>query len=242
MRPCGDPARRMRLAALAVIAAALTAGVSCAHIDGDPDPADPWERMNRGIFRFNEGADRWVFEPIAKGMDFVIPDPVERSIRKFFENSMIPVHFGTRSSNSSPCRPSKTSLASWSIPPSESRASSIPPPAFRTRGQRRGFRPDPRVLGGSTGALSRIAAAGTLQPSGYLRPGRGFGFTRLSVVRADLCELCDRRGPAAQSPLACTRRDRSGAQSGFGLLCGGTKRLHELPGKPGAGSGGRRGG
>jgi phospholipid-binding lipoprotein MlaA len=82
----------MRLPSLALIAAALTAGVSCAHIEGDPDPSDPWERMNRGTFRFNEGADRWVVEPIAKGMDFVIPDPVERSIRKFFENSMIPVH------------------------------------------------------------------------------------------------------------------------------------------------------
>ena len=92
MRPWGDPARRMRLARFAVITAALTAGISCAHIDGDPDPSDPWERMNRGTFRFNEGLDRWVIEPVAKGMDFVLPDPVERSIRKFFENSMIPVH------------------------------------------------------------------------------------------------------------------------------------------------------
>jgi phospholipid-binding lipoprotein MlaA len=83
----------MRLAALALISAALTAGVSCAHIDGDPDPADPWERMNRGIFRFNEGADRWVVEPIAKGVDFVMPDPVENSIRKFFDNSRFPIRF-----------------------------------------------------------------------------------------------------------------------------------------------------
>ena len=94
MRAWGDPARRMRLASLAVIAAALTAGISCAHIDGDPDPADPWERMNRGTFRFNEGLDRWVIEPVAKGMDFVLPDPVERSIGKFFENSRIPIHLG----------------------------------------------------------------------------------------------------------------------------------------------------
>jgi phospholipid-binding lipoprotein MlaA len=84
----------MRLARFAVIAAALTAGISCAHSDGDPDPSDPWERMNRGTFRFNEGLDRWVIEPVAKGMDFVVPDPVERSIRKFFDNSMIPIHFG----------------------------------------------------------------------------------------------------------------------------------------------------
>ena len=93
MRLCGDPASRTRIASLALIAAALIAGVSCAHIDGDRDPADPWERMNRGTFRFNEGADRWVIEPVAKGIDFVIPDPAERSIRKFFNNSMIPVHF-----------------------------------------------------------------------------------------------------------------------------------------------------
>jgi phospholipid-binding lipoprotein MlaA len=94
MRPCGrDPAPRTRLAALAVIAAALTAGISCAPIPGSRHPSDPWERMNRGIFRFNEGLDRWVAEPAAKGMDFVLPDPVERSIGKFFVNSRIPIHF-----------------------------------------------------------------------------------------------------------------------------------------------------
>jgi phospholipid-binding lipoprotein MlaA len=92
VKPWGEPARRLRFAGFALIAAALTGGVSCAHLEGDPDPSDPWERMNRGIFGFNEGADRWVVEPIAKGMDFLIPDPAERSIRKFFENSLIPIH------------------------------------------------------------------------------------------------------------------------------------------------------
>jgi len=93
MRLCGNPAPRTRLAALAVVAAALTAGVSCAPIPGPRHPSDPWERMNRGTFGFNEGADRWVIAPVAKGMDFILPDPVERSIRKFFDNSMIPIHF-----------------------------------------------------------------------------------------------------------------------------------------------------
>ena len=36
MGPSGDPAPRPRIAELALIAAALTAGVSCAHIEGDP--------------------------------------------------------------------------------------------------------------------------------------------------------------------------------------------------------------
>jgi phospholipid-binding lipoprotein MlaA len=50
--------------------------------------------MNRGTFRFNEGLDRWVVAPVAKGMDFVIPDPVERSMRRVFDNAKIPIHFG----------------------------------------------------------------------------------------------------------------------------------------------------
>jgi phospholipid-binding lipoprotein MlaA len=54
---------------------------------------DPWEGMNRGTFRFNEAADRWVLEPIAKGWDFVMPDPVERSISRFFGNASFPVRF-----------------------------------------------------------------------------------------------------------------------------------------------------
>jgi phospholipid-binding lipoprotein MlaA len=83
----------MRLTALAVGVAALTAGVAWADADTDAGAGDPWASMNRGIFRFNKGADRWLIEPIAKGVDFVIPDPVERSIRKFFENSMFPIRF-----------------------------------------------------------------------------------------------------------------------------------------------------
>ena len=95
MRASGrNPAPRTRRAALAVISAALIAGISCAPIAGPRDPSDPWERMNRGTFKFNEGLDRWVLEPAAKGWDFVVPDPVERSIGRFFDNSRIPIHFG----------------------------------------------------------------------------------------------------------------------------------------------------
>lgn len=56
--------------------------------------SDPWERMNRGIFRFNEGADRWVIEPIAKGWDFVVPDFAQRAIRNAFDNAAMPIDFG----------------------------------------------------------------------------------------------------------------------------------------------------
>ena len=102
MRLRRDPARRMRLTALVVGVAVLAAGVAWADADTDAGAGDPWETMNRVTFRFNQGADRWVIEPIAKGMDFVIPDPAERSLRRFFDNSMFPIRF---SNNLLQCKP-----------------------------------------------------------------------------------------------------------------------------------------
>lgn len=56
------------------------------------DPVDPWERMNRGTFAFNEAADQYVIEPVAQGFDFVVPDLVETGISNFFENARMPRH------------------------------------------------------------------------------------------------------------------------------------------------------
>lgn len=54
---------------------------------------DPWEGMNRGIFAFNEGLDRWVVEPVAKGWDFVLPDFAQRGVRNAFDNAATSVDF-----------------------------------------------------------------------------------------------------------------------------------------------------
>jgi len=51
------------------------------------DDADPWEGFNRKIFAFNEGLDRWVLIPVAKGWDFVAPEIVQTSIDNVFQNS-----------------------------------------------------------------------------------------------------------------------------------------------------------
>jgi phospholipid-binding lipoprotein MlaA len=52
---------------------------------------DPWEPMNRGIFAFNEWADKWFLEPVATGYDFVMPEMAQRSVENFFENLAYPV-------------------------------------------------------------------------------------------------------------------------------------------------------
>jgi phospholipid-binding lipoprotein MlaA len=50
--------------------------------------------MNRAIFEFNERVDRWVLEPVAKGWDFVVPDPVETGLSNVFQTLRFPIVFG----------------------------------------------------------------------------------------------------------------------------------------------------
>jgi phospholipid-binding lipoprotein MlaA len=56
----------------------------------DPE-RDPWEGYNRKIHAFNEGFDKAIFRPVAKGYDFVMPDAPQRGVRNFFRNLNYPV-------------------------------------------------------------------------------------------------------------------------------------------------------
>lgn len=47
---------------------------------------DPWEPMNRVVFRFNDTLDRWALKPIAKGYQKVTPDAVEEGVHNVFSN------------------------------------------------------------------------------------------------------------------------------------------------------------
>jgi len=65
--------------------------LACATGQGPDVPdRDPWEPMNRKIFAFNEGLDRWVFEPASVGWDFVLPDAVQKSVMNVFDNIFMP--------------------------------------------------------------------------------------------------------------------------------------------------------
>lgn len=82
-----DRAAARRGAGLVVFCALA---VGCAQTSGAPDPSDPWERMNRGTFAFNEAADRWVIAPAARGWDFVVPDFAQTGLANLFENMRMP--------------------------------------------------------------------------------------------------------------------------------------------------------
>ncbi len=47
---------------------------------------DPFEGLNRDVFLFNRGMDRWVFNPITRGYQFAVPAPGRRAVYRFFDN------------------------------------------------------------------------------------------------------------------------------------------------------------
>ena len=58
------------------------------------DPvADPWEPFNRKVYAFNEGVDKTILKPIAKGYDAIMPDGPQRGVRNFFHNIKFPMRF-----------------------------------------------------------------------------------------------------------------------------------------------------
>nr|UOP04066.1 VacJ family lipoprotein [Conchiformibius kuhniae] len=66
--------------------------VSAAHA---AETADPYERYNRAMFRFNEAADRYVMQPVARTYQKVAPQPVRSAVGNFFDNLRDIVSFGS---------------------------------------------------------------------------------------------------------------------------------------------------
>ncbi|MEZ5597462.1 MAG: VacJ family lipoprotein [Pseudomonadales bacterium] len=52
---------------------------------------DPWENVNRKVFKFNDFLDRWMLKPVARGYRKVVPAPVRRSVGNFFRNLDTPM-------------------------------------------------------------------------------------------------------------------------------------------------------
>ncbi|MGU7774033.1 MlaA family lipoprotein [Burkholderia sp. MR1-5-21] len=74
---------RIRHAALAV--AAVTALSGCATVQ-TPTKGDPLEGFNRTMFKFNDTVDTYALKPVAKGYQYVVPQPVRDSVTNVFSN------------------------------------------------------------------------------------------------------------------------------------------------------------
>jgi phospholipid-binding lipoprotein MlaA len=74
----------LRLLAVIAIAAMM---LGCSSVPKEyRDPRDPWQSYNRAMFKFNTDFDNAFFKPVAKGYQFVTPEPVDRGVTNFFNN------------------------------------------------------------------------------------------------------------------------------------------------------------
>jgi phospholipid-binding lipoprotein MlaA len=69
--------------ALVPLAIAILAG--CAT-GGDSDPRDPFEPLNRAVYRFNDRVDEAIAKPVATVYRDVVPEPLRNYVRNFFGN------------------------------------------------------------------------------------------------------------------------------------------------------------
>jgi len=60
------------------------APVATAHAGDNPE--DPWEGFNRKIYGFNKFLDTYALKPVAKGYNWVMPEPVNDGVSNVFDN------------------------------------------------------------------------------------------------------------------------------------------------------------
>jgi phospholipid-binding lipoprotein MlaA len=59
--------------------------VGCASVP-QPNPTDPLEGFNRGMFAFNESVDKAVLKPVAQTYRTVTPYPIRAGVNNFYNN------------------------------------------------------------------------------------------------------------------------------------------------------------
>jgi len=82
---------RIKYSLLAVITVCVLVGTGSTRLyAAEPTAAelnsDPYERLNRNMFAFNDGLDRYFMKPLSKGYDTITPGPLSRGITNFFNN------------------------------------------------------------------------------------------------------------------------------------------------------------
>ena len=78
----------IRVSALSLAVMTL---LGCAAAPAQKDPRDPWERMNRTTYKFNDKLDKAVLRPVAHGYKKVTPSFVRTGISNFLDNLNYPI-------------------------------------------------------------------------------------------------------------------------------------------------------
>jgi phospholipid-binding lipoprotein MlaA len=70
--------------------AILLMTVGCASTPGRTHSEDPWEGLNRGVYKFNDTLDRAALKPVAKGYKKITPRWFRAGVGNFFTNLSYP--------------------------------------------------------------------------------------------------------------------------------------------------------
>ena len=73
----------------------LAALAGCAATGEERDPRDPFEGLNRGVYRFNDGFDQWVATPVATVYKKAVHQEIRTRAGNFFANPPVIVDFAT---------------------------------------------------------------------------------------------------------------------------------------------------
>jgi phospholipid-binding lipoprotein MlaA len=84
------PNRKHACVALAIVLATSVCGCVTLPPNSKPVPQDPWERWNRGVYKFNSALDRAVAKPVARTYVRAVPAPVRTGISNFLSNLRTP--------------------------------------------------------------------------------------------------------------------------------------------------------
>ncbi len=63
----------------------------CATAPGRTNGDDPWQKVNRGVYKFNDTLDRAALKPVAKGYVKITPRWFRAGVGNFFSNLTYPV-------------------------------------------------------------------------------------------------------------------------------------------------------
>jgi phospholipid-binding lipoprotein MlaA len=85
--------REMNRTVAGIVCALVCAAASGCAARPNGAANDPLEPLNRKIFWFNDKADVYAIEPVARGWNFVMPLPVQHSVENFFDNLDFPSLF-----------------------------------------------------------------------------------------------------------------------------------------------------
>ena len=63
----------------------------CASTPEERDPRDPWEGLNRGVYKFNDTFDEYLARPVARAYVSVLHQEIRTRIGNFFSNLQDPL-------------------------------------------------------------------------------------------------------------------------------------------------------